>query len=157
MTFERDSGFSGQGSPVLQFNKHLKGPHVTQLRGAALSCTTDRLNNREKETFILNKNILFSLRIATNMKPFSGDQHQTKSCTSKHKTLFKNSMWKTVNDLKQHVAALLDMNQITQIPAETHVLKPLNQIKNDRCFVNMTVGEKIDVEKLWIAPLMSAH
>lgn len=90
MTFERDSGFSGQGSPVLQFNKHLKGPHVTQLRGAALSCTTDRLNNREKETFILNKNILFSLRIATNMKPFSGDQHQTKSCTSKHKTLFKN-------------------------------------------------------------------
>lgn len=49
------------------------------------------------------------------------------------------------------------MNQITQIPAETHILKPLNQIKNDRCFVNMTVGEKIDVEKLWIAPLMSTH
>lgn len=157
MTFERDSGFSGQGSPVLQFNKHLKGPHVTQLRGAALSCTTDRLNNREKETFILNKNILFSLCVATNMKPFSRDQHQTKSCTSKHKTLFKNSMWTTVNDLKEHVAALLDMNQITQIPVETHVLKPLNQIKNDRCFVNMSVGENNDVEKLWIAPLMSAH
>lgn len=155
MTFECDSGFSGQGSPVLQFNKHLKGPHVTQLRGAALSCTTDRLNNREKETFILNKNILFSLRIATNMKPFSGDQHQTKSCTN-----IKHSLriaCERLNDLKEHVAALLDMNQITQIPAETHILKPLNQIKNDRCFVNMTVGEKIDVEKLWIAPLMSAH
>lgn len=157
MTFEHDSGFSGQRSPVLQFNKHLKGPHVTQLSGAALSCTTDRLNKREKETFILNKNILFSLCIATKMKPFSRDQQQTKSCTSKHKTLFKSSIWKTVNDLKEHVAALLDMNQMTQIPAETHVFKPLNQIKNDRCFVNMSVGENNDVEKLWIAPLISTH
>lgn len=129
MTFEHDSGFSGQRSPVLQFHRHLKGPHVTQLRGAALSRTTDRHNNRERETFILIKNILFSLCIATNMKPFSWDQHQTKSCTSKHKTLFKSSIWKTVNDLKEHVAALLDMNQITQIPAETHLFKPLNQIK----------------------------